>query len=105
LLRALAGLLPDFEPTGIAAGLHLVAWLPPDVVEERVVEEAARHGLTIAGVSPYRIAPGRGGLVFGYSDVNERDIRWGVRLLADAVESLRGNDGLRGRDSDHPAVP
>ena len=105
LLRALAGLLPDFEPTGIAASLHLVAWLPPDVVEQRVVEEAARHGLAIAGVSPYRIAPGRGGLVFGYSDVNERAIRWGVRLLADAVEALRGNDALRDRDSDHPAVP
>jgi GntR family transcriptional regulator/MocR family aminotransferase len=31
LLTALARHLPELEPAGIAAGLHLVAWLPQDL--------------------------------------------------------------------------
>ena len=35
LLEALARHLPPLEPTGIAAGLHVVAWLPPGLEESR----------------------------------------------------------------------
>jgi GntR family transcriptional regulator / MocR family aminotransferase len=48
--------LPDLEPAGIAAGQHVVTWLPPDLDEAAVVAAAARHGLGIHGVGPYRIA-------------------------------------------------
>ena len=44
LLGALRSLAPDLEPAGIAAGLHLVAYLPDDLDERRVVEAAKLPG-------------------------------------------------------------
>jgi len=89
LLRALARHLPQLDPAGIAAGLHMVAWLPRDLDEASVIAAAAREGVAIAGVSPYRLSPApRGGLIFGYSDLNERAIADGVARLARAVSGL-----------------
>jgi GntR family transcriptional regulator/MocR family aminotransferase len=96
LLRALAQHLPEVEPAGIAAGLHLVAWLPQDLDEATVITAAAREGVAVAGVTPYRLSPAsRGGLIFGYSDLNERAIADGVARLARAVSSLREGMALR----------
>jgi GntR family transcriptional regulator / MocR family aminotransferase len=90
LLHALRTRLPDFEPTGIAAGQHLVTWLPADLDEATVVEAAASRGVGVYGVAPYRIASqGRGGLIFGYATVSERMIAEGMALLAGAVAELR----------------
>jgi GntR family transcriptional regulator / MocR family aminotransferase len=51
---------------------------------------AAREGVAVAGVTPYRLSPApRGGLIFGYSDLNERAIADGVARLARAVSHLR----------------
>jgi GntR family transcriptional regulator / MocR family aminotransferase len=92
LLAALAEYLPDLEPAGIAAGLHLVAWLPHDLEEEEVIAAAASEGVAVAGVSPYRLAPPpRGGLIFGYSNLSERAITDGVARLARAVSRARGS--------------
>jgi GntR family transcriptional regulator/MocR family aminotransferase len=89
LLTALAEHLPELEPTGIAAGLHLVAWLPEDLKEATVIEAAARERVAVAGVSPYRLSPApRGGLIFGYSNLNEREITDGITRLARAVSHL-----------------
>jgi GntR family transcriptional regulator / MocR family aminotransferase len=86
LLRALAQHLPGLEPAGIAAGLHLVAWLPRDTDEATVIEAAAREGVAVAGVAPYRLSPApRGGLIFGYSSLNERAITDGITRLARAA--------------------
>src|SRR5215471_1019613 len=90
LLTALARHLPQLEPAGIAAGLHLVAWLPQDLEEAAVIAAAAREGVAVAGVTPYRLSPApRGGLIFGYSNLNERAITDGIMRLARAVSSLR----------------
>jgi GntR family transcriptional regulator / MocR family aminotransferase len=89
LLGSLATLLPDFEVTGISAGLHVVTWLPPDLAEAAVVDAAARNGIGVYGLRPYRLSPGRGGLVFGYGDVGEPAIRHGIALLAKAVAEIR----------------
>ena len=90
LLTALAQHLPELEPGGIAAGLHLVAWLPQDLEEATVIAAAAREGVAVAGVSPYRLSPTpRGGLIFGYSNLNEQAITDGIVRLARAVSSLR----------------
>jgi GntR family transcriptional regulator/MocR family aminotransferase len=86
LLAALAEHLPELEPAGIAAGLHLVAWLPEDLEEETVIAAAASEGVAVAGVSPYRLEPARrAGLIFGYSNLSERAIRDGVARLGRAV--------------------
>ncbi len=90
LLTALAQHLPELEPAGIAAGLHLVAWLPHDFEEATVIAAAAREGVAVAGVSPYRLSSTpRGGLIFGYSNLNERAITDGIMRLARAVSNLR----------------
>jgi GntR family transcriptional regulator/MocR family aminotransferase len=81
---------PELEPAGIAAGLHLVAWLPEDLDEDEVIEAAATEGVAVAGVAPYRIAPSpRGGLIFGYSNLSERAIADGIARLGRAVAELR----------------
>lgn len=66
LLAALRHRLPDLEPTGISAGMHVTTWLPADVGEMATVAAAARRGLGVYGVQPYRMTrTGRPGLVFG----------------------------------------
>jgi GntR family transcriptional regulator/MocR family aminotransferase len=94
LLTALAQRLPRLEPAGISAGLHLVTWLPPDLDEAAVVGAAARAGVGIEGVTPYRIShPGPGGLIFGYATVNEHTIAEGVDILARVMAELQPAPG------------
>jgi GntR family transcriptional regulator / MocR family aminotransferase len=96
LIEALAERLPQLHPTGIAAGLHLVAWLPDRVDESDAVRAAAEHRVAIAGLAPYRLASTpRGGLIFGYSDLEESAIRRGVELLGDALDDLLAHTGIR----------
>jgi GntR family transcriptional regulator/MocR family aminotransferase len=89
LLTALARRLPDLEPVGVSAGLHLVTWLPPHLDEATVVNAAARAGVGIDGVTPYRISHhGPGGLIFGYAAVNEQAIAEGIDILARVIGQL-----------------
>jgi GntR family transcriptional regulator/MocR family aminotransferase len=89
LLAALARRLPWLEPSGISAGLHLVAWLPPQFDEATVVEAALRAGVGIDAVGPYRIASsGPGGLLFGYATASEQAIAEGVDILARVMSQL-----------------
>lgn len=90
LLAALRTHTPFLEPAGIAAGLHLVCWLPSDVDEATVVAAAAARGVAVHGVTPYRLtSTGPGGLIFGYSSLSERSITDGVRLIAEVLADLR----------------
>jgi GntR family transcriptional regulator/MocR family aminotransferase len=92
LLAALRTRLPDLEPVGVAAGQHVVAWLPDDLDEGAVVAAAARHGLVVQGVAPYRLrTAGPGGLIFGYATLTERAIADGIGALADAVAEVRAH--------------
>jgi GntR family transcriptional regulator / MocR family aminotransferase len=89
LLTALARRLPQLEADGISAGLHLVTWLPAHLDESTVVDAAARAGVGIEGVTPYRIShSGPGGLIFGYATVNEQAITEGVDILARVINDL-----------------
>ncbi|WP_407562436.1 PLP-dependent aminotransferase family protein [Streptomyces sp. 184] len=90
LLAALDTHLPELTPTGIAAGQHVVAWLPPDLDEAAVVAAAARRGVALRGVARYRLDPaGPGGLIFGYATLSERAIARGIAALARAVADVR----------------
>jgi GntR family transcriptional regulator / MocR family aminotransferase len=89
LLAALGQHLPDLEPAGVSAGFHLIAWLPPDLSEEAVVAAAARLGVGVYGVAPYRLSPARPGLLFGYAGLTEPSIAEGIALLARAIGGLR----------------
>jgi len=90
LLQALGERLPDLHPTGVSAGMHLVAWLPSDLDETTVVGAAARRGLGVYGVTPYRISyQGDGGLIFGYATLSERTITEGIDILAAVINEVR----------------
>jgi GntR family transcriptional regulator/MocR family aminotransferase len=82
-------MLPDFRPVGIAAGLHVLTWLPDDVDEAAILDVAGRRGVGVYGLSPYRMHGGAGGLLFGYAGLSERKIVEGIALLADVVDTVR----------------
>jgi GntR family transcriptional regulator / MocR family aminotransferase len=82
LLAALARHLPDLRPVGAAAGLHVLAWLPDDVDEAALVAAADADGIAVGALGPRRIAPGPGGLIFGYGVIDEHAIEPGIRQLA-----------------------
>jgi GntR family transcriptional regulator/MocR family aminotransferase len=89
LLSALGERAPDLVPAGIAAGLHLVTWLPPDLGEAAVVSLAAERGLGVYGLEPYRMSPGTAGLIFGYATLSERAINEGIAILAGVISEVR----------------
>lgn len=81
--RELSGLL-DVSPA--QAGMHLVGWLPEGASDKASSESAARHRVKAAPLSAYSLDPlPRGGLVLGYTALNARQIKDGVRRLAQAL--------------------
>ncbi|HEY3164124.1 MAG TPA: PLP-dependent aminotransferase family protein [Candidatus Limnocylindrales bacterium] len=85
LLAALAGHLPELEPVGASAGLHVLAFLPTGLDEAGIVDAAAAAGIGLSGVTQRRTAPGRSGLIFGYGGIGETAIDDGIRRLADVI--------------------
>ena len=85
LLASLARHLPDIEPVGASAGLHVLAYLPDGLDEARIVRTAAEAGIAVSGLTPRRIAPGRVGLVFGYGLITEPAIEAAVERLAPVI--------------------
>jgi len=83
LLAGLARHVPEVQPAGASAGLHVLAWLPPDVDESALLADADAHGIGLQGVAPAFVdgAP-QGGLIFGYSSLDARRIDEGLSRLA-----------------------
>ena len=92
LLAGLRRHLPAFRPVGASAGLHVLAWLPDSIDEAALVIGAAERGVGLTGVTPYRVGDrgGPGGVLFGYGTVTEAAIDEGIRLIAEAVDAMRG---------------
>jgi len=86
MLTALRRHLPEANPVGASAGLHLLAWLPPDVDDNALVARAAETGIGLipASTASCGAAP-RTGLVLGYAATDERRIDAGVERLARLV--------------------
>jgi GntR family transcriptional regulator/MocR family aminotransferase len=87
LVAALARLLPECRPTGVAAGLHLVVRLPDGTDEEAALAAARASGLGLSGLSEHRIEPGPPALLLGYGRLPEPAMEAATEALAD---SLRG---------------
>jgi GntR family transcriptional regulator/MocR family aminotransferase len=87
LLTAVAEFLGDrLEMTGDGAGAQVVLWPKNRVREADVMAEAAARGVGIYGIAHcYLKQPSRPGFMLGYSRLNEREIREGIRLLADVL--------------------
>ena len=91
LLEALASFLPGLAPVGAAAGLHVLAYLPDGVDDVALAQRAAEAGVAVGALTPRRVAPGRGGLIFGYGTIPEGQIRAGVERLAELMGSAAGD--------------
>jgi GntR family transcriptional regulator/MocR family aminotransferase len=90
MLASLRALIPELDPIGVAAGLHVFSWLPPDLDETAIVESALRHGLILEGAQRYHVAGhGRSGLLFGYGQTDTEAIREGVVALRRALDEVR----------------
>lgn len=74
------------ELTGDGAGAHVVLWPKRRVTEEQVIAAAAARGVGVYGISPYFLKkPERTGILVGYSRMREREIREGIRRLAEVI--------------------
>lgn len=81
--RELKGLI---EVAPAEAGMHLVGWLPKKVNDKEASAKAARYGIEASPLSAYSANPlSRGALVLGYTAVNSKQIRDGVKRLAQAL--------------------
>jgi GntR family transcriptional regulator / MocR family aminotransferase len=79
---------------GLAAGCHAQLRLPDETSERAVVAAAAAMGVRVNGLAHYRFAsaetePRPPALVLGFGNVSERQIRRGIRTLAEAVRHTR----------------
>ena len=83
--RELNGLL---EVAPAEAGMHLVTWLPQGMSDQAASNRAARYDVEAAPLSAYTAtSPARGALVLGYAAVSPKQIKAGVRRLAQALTS------------------
>jgi GntR family transcriptional regulator / MocR family aminotransferase len=82
LLAALAGL----EVEGVAAGLHVLARLPPGRGEEETVRAAAARGVAVDALGPQVAGPPRPpALLLGYTRLGEAAIAEAGRRLRAAI--------------------
>jgi GntR family transcriptional regulator/MocR family aminotransferase len=90
LVRAVTGAVPGAAVTGIAAGLHALVALPKGVREDEATAAAARHGVTVTGLSGYRAGgqDHRPALVVGYGTPADHAFTAAVARLTAALGSL-----------------
>jgi GntR family transcriptional regulator / MocR family aminotransferase len=74
------------EVTGEGAGAQVMLWPRKLVSEEAVVAAAAKRGVGIYGIAHcFLRQPSRPGFLLGYARLTEREIREGIRLLAEVL--------------------
>jgi GntR family transcriptional regulator/MocR family aminotransferase len=74
------------EVTGEGSGAHVVLWPKRRIAEKTIVAQAAAKGVGVYGVGhSFLTRPSRVGVVLGYSRMNEREIREGIRLLGEVL--------------------
>ena len=76
------------EVCGANAGLHLLVWLKgrSGGMIKDVVRKVEKAGVGLYTVDPFYIKPPRRtGVVLGYAPLREREIREGIRRLAEAL--------------------
>jgi len=66
-------------------GMHLVGWLRNGARAQDVCDRAAQEGLELLPLSSYRAKAGPEGVLLGFSEVGERALVRGVRLLRKAL--------------------
>jgi len=85
LTGAFARHAPGVPLTGLAAGFHAVAPLPPGADEAAVIAAARERRVGLHGIGAYRGQPGPAALVVGFGNVRERAIEPAVAAVADLL--------------------
>jgi GntR family transcriptional regulator/MocR family aminotransferase len=91
LVHALARHAPGVRLTGLAAGFHAVAHLPPPATEDDVIQQARSRSVGLYGMSAYRAshAPDPPQLLLGFGNTSQRAIQTGITLIGDLLDSRR----------------
>lgn len=89
LLGALALHLPDWQPIGIAAGLHVLLRLPDGCDESALLRRIADRGVYVTGLAQYSrgSAPPYPGLVIGYAATSADRLGVAVGEIAAATKN------------------
>lgn len=78
--------LPDVEPLGVEAGLHVALRLPDGTDDAAVADEIGRRGVVVRGLAAYRADPqGPRGLLCGYARLPESRSGEAARVIADVI--------------------
>ncbi len=78
------------------AGMHTVGWLPEGVDDAEAARAALDHGVETQPLSAYALDRlSRGGLLLGYTCTGTREMREGVKRLAQALEAVVGHAANR----------
>jgi GntR family transcriptional regulator/MocR family aminotransferase len=88
LTGAFARHAPRVQLTGLAAGFHAVAPLPPGADEAAVIAAARERRVGLHGIGAYRGAPAAGApsaLVMGFGNVRDRAIEPALAAVADLL--------------------
>jgi len=86
-VEALATHAPGLELSGLAAGFHAVAHLPPGLQERAVVSAALERSIGLYGMSRYRAdgANDPAQLVLGFGNLSRSAITRGIAAIADLL--------------------
>jgi GntR family transcriptional regulator/MocR family aminotransferase len=89
LVEALVHFLPDqVRFVELAAGLHVMVYLPDDCDETAVVQQAAAQDVGVHPGAPYHLQqPAPPSLLLGFSGLSEPEIEEGIRRLAVVLQS------------------
>jgi GntR family transcriptional regulator / MocR family aminotransferase len=89
LIRALDEHAPGIPLTGLAAGFHAVAHLPPRTAEHHIIQAARSRSVGLYGMSSCRAdhAPGPPQLVLGFGNTAQRAIQAGIAVLGDILST------------------
>ena len=72
--------------------MHLVGWLPEGMDDAAASRSAFEHGVEAPPLSAYALErKPRGGLLLGYTAMGTREIREGMRRLAQALGAVKSS--------------
>lgn len=78
--------LPDVEPLGVEAGLHVALRLPDGTDDAAIADEIGRRGVVVRGLAAYRANPkGPRGLLCGYARLPESRAGDAARVIATVI--------------------
>ena len=92
LVEALGREMPTTRLSGISAGLHAVALLPPGTDEAALVARALDAGILVHGLATAHFDPSSAppGLIIGYGNIAPPSIKEGIRELANLQSRAEG---------------